>query len=337
MGFFRSPSKLHYGSKVIDGIYIGTGSDYGKIILRRSNSNDYELFMSKPTWNISTSLGETLHPYGSCGGEPAYTSAQNPHAQGSQGWYLYHSNYFRTATTANSKGKWLLVRNAPYCGYIPRQSVNYDSSDDTWTYAGDTWYETTDMETLGANGDSAGTFTGVSDDVRSQTVTATISVSPVPSDSRSSIAGNWGSFWIGFPTWELNIPEMGLNIDVFKKWNGQYHGLSRIDVTEIEGVPCEINGYVIAGMKKPSLKNTFWFNPNEPRLSQNYEMYLYHFVPTDEEHPELGGTIEWVGGTEPKILTWVGLMDGQGLILRHSGSAPGVTKRIYAFEAAIWR
>ena len=90
-------------------------------------------------------------------------------------------------------------------------------------------------------------------------------------------------------------------------------------------------------LKKPSLKNTFWFNPNEPRLSQNYEMNLYHFVPTDEEHPELGGTIERVSGTEPNILTWVGLMDGQGLITRHSGSAPGVTKRIYAFEAAIWR
>ena len=328
MGFYKSPSRMHYGSEVINDIYIGCGNNLNECIVKWPGKNNWYHYNALPIFSLTTSQG-TFAPYGSCGGQPAFKMFQGH-------WSIYYSNYFRRATTIPSQtyGTWLLVKDAPYIGYIPRATISWDAINEDWVYSGDTWYSTESLLTFGDNGEAAGTFTGVSEDVEGQTMSVTISVNPIE-DTNSSLIGNWGSFYVGFPVWNFTDDPDEMGVRVWRRWNEEWINLRYINIDNIDGIPCTCTGYQINGMTGPTLNpGGFYMALNPPVVETDYRMSHYTFVPDDPDHPEEGVHLHKDLGSE-MIAYWVNYYDEIGMI----GIAKGrsTCKQIGVFEASIWR
>lgn len=327
MGFYKSPTLAHYGSKVIKEAYIGCGLDENKCILKLPDNNKYLLFTSRPIFSLTSTLGN-FTPAGSCGGEVAFTG---------NGWSIYFSNYFKSATQYQpaTNGTWLLVRNAPYIGYIPRAGVDWDAENTTWTYSGDTWYSTASLTTIGNEGTQAGTFNGVSQDVSSSQIQVYISVSPLPSQEHSTLIGDWGSFYIGFPTWNIEESALGIHQAIFRRWNGDYYGLRYVESDNIDGVPCQVQGYIPIGLPSPNLTSGFFMSATRPRVESNFIINHYHFVPFDHQNPREGGYLTMDSGPD-LTARWYGFNDEANLLAW--GVPPrALCKQVSVFETAIWR
>ena len=305
MGFMHIPSRLHYGSKDIVDFYEGVGNDSGYWLFKMPNDKYIMRYgeLSFTFTDTSSSPIDNLQYAGvEVGGEPGY---QGPNGT----WKMYYVPSF---------AKWIIIRNAPYWGYIPSASAyadsDYDTGVTTFTYTGDLWWECSTINTMPYDGQTVGNFTfalrGYTSDYpdlqqyanMTHNLTGDISQPYYKIKSGNGPTGVYDNDkYVGYPEWIYRYNGTNKYLTHYGDSNYDWQGLQRYSINRIEGRDLNDSwtGWVaIDTLGAPNADTTKGFyawigdNPrNPPEPESDITFKWYHFVPDDPDDPESAGDI----------------------------------------------
>lgn len=348
MGFVSIPSKIIYGSKSFTDFYKWIGDSSG------FNGGDHIFYINNQyvmtngfisfEFTGDNSLGTLAYAGTQYGGEPCFSG---------NGWKLYY---------CPTKGKWILMQNAPFYGYVPKTQVRvtYYDGDYEYDYRGDIWWESSTINTTPfGNNTAVGTFTfGIDSTTASEwgltqyssvTYTLTGDISNQYWMHLTGV-GPCGTYedgiWVGFPTWTYLTSDNQTKY-VIKSGDSKWFNLQYINTRYIEDerLSTRWRGYIIPDFGRPNLdtERGWYATLTEPEVESNFTMNWYHWVWNDPEDHDEGGSIvqesSWTdseGNTHSmpdKTITWDSIRNDVNLPIAKGN----ILTVIDMAEAAIWR
>lgn len=304
MSYRKIPAKIIYGSKSIQDYYEGFDGDSGYYLFQVKDpqgGTPWIMTESFLSFSFTDSAGTIsgLYRIGDYDGEPSYTST-------SGGWMLYY---------VASMGKWILMQNAPYYGYIPRTTAeadtDYDTGVTTYTYTGDIWWEATSFDTMPYNGATAGTFNFALTSWQStytnlsqyasivHTFTGDVSSTYYKKIiSGSGPAGVYeGGRVVGISEWTFTWKSRTQRIikygDDYREWMNltRYRNIRYV---EDHYLNTRWTGWVAEstlGAPNADPEKGFYAVESEPIPTNNFTLKWFHFVPDDPDDPDSDGDI----------------------------------------------